>query len=251
LTSGVVNHNKSKGYTIIDIDVFRDSGLPADGLPADGLPADAKDTYRIVRNYTRKNAGNKLLISNTVIYKKLSNGAGGACEAIEIIKKDTACNNEIMRLFGNMEDFLATSMITQNIDCDILKMDFKSTLELIDKSFNIEYIYNLYNVFNKTINKYKGLHKYIESKKDVYEKLLLTSNYTENHGEEIEQMREDLELLKNANSALLKEYNNKNSILSNRNIELSTVACYKYEGLKSKIWYHKICMISRLNDLPN
>ena len=244
LTSGVVNHNKSKGYTIIDIDVFRDSGLPADGLPAG-----AKDTYRIVRNYTRKNTGNKLLISNTVIYKKLSSGTGGAngacgtggeCEAIEIIKKDTACNNEITRLFGNMEDFLATSMITQNIDCDILKMDFKSTLELIDKSFNIEYIYNLYNVFNKTINKYKGLHKYIESKKDVYEKLLLTSNYTENHGEEIEQMREDLELLKNANSALLKEYNNKNSILSNRNIELSTDACYKYEGLKSKINLEKL-----------
>jgi len=208
LTSGVVNHNKSKGYTIIDIDVFRDSdsGLPADGLPADGLPSGAKDTYRIVRNYTRKNAGNKLLVSNTVIYKKISCGTsgtrGGECEAIEIIKKDTACNNEITRLFGNMEDFLATSMITQNIDCDILKMDFKSTLELIDKSFNIEYIYTLYNVFNKTINKYKGLHKYIESKKDVYEKLLLTSNYTEK---------------------------------SNRNIELSTDACYKYEGLKSKI----------------
>jgi hypothetical protein len=95
LTSGVVNHNKSKGYTIIDIDVFRDSGLPADGLPAD-----TKDTYRIVRNYTRKNAGNKLLISNTVIYKKLSNGAGGACEAIEIIK------NEIIREYGGFPCYL-------------------------------------------------------------------------------------------------------------------------------------------------
>jgi DNA repair exonuclease SbcCD ATPase subunit/DNA repair exonuclease SbcCD nuclease subunit len=226
ITSGVVNHNKSKGYTIIDIDVFRDG---------------AKDTYRIVRNYTRKNAGNKLLVSNTVIYKNISgiasgaDGADGASGAIEIIKKDTACNSEIARLFGNMEDFLATSMITQNIDCDILKMDYKSTLELIDKSFNIEYIYTLYNVFNKTINKYKGLHKYIESKKDVYEKLLLTSNYSENYGEEIEKMRKDLEMLENANSALLEEYNNCNIILSNRNIELSTNACYKYEGLKSKI----------------
>jgi DNA repair exonuclease SbcCD ATPase subunit/DNA repair exonuclease SbcCD nuclease subunit len=228
LTSGVVNHNKSKGYTIIDIDVFRDG---------------AKDTYRIVRNYTRKNAGNKLLISNTVIYKNISgiaDGASGASGAIEIIKKDTACNSEITRLFGNMEDFLATSMITQKIDCDILKMDYKSTLELIDKSFNIEYIYTLYNVFNKTINKYKGLHKYIESKKDVYEKLLLTSNYTENYGEEIEKMREDLEMLENANSALIEEYNNCNIILSNRNIELSTNACEKYEGLKNKINLEKL-----------
>jgi hypothetical protein len=139
-----------------------------------------------------------------------------------------------------MEDFLATSMITQNIDCDILKMDFKSTLELIDKSFNIEYIYNLYNVFNKTINKYKGLHKYIESKKDVYEKLLLTSNYTENYGVEIEKMKEDLELLKNINSSLIEEYNSNNSILSNKNIELSTDACEKYEGLKNIINLEKL-----------
>ena len=176
-----------------------------------------------------------MLVSNTIIYKKIAHTG-----KVEIIKKDTACNNEIAILFGSIEDFLATSMITQNIDCDILKMDFKSTLELIDKSFNIEYIYNLYNVFNKTINKYKGLQKYIESKRDVYEKLLLTSNYTENHEEEIEQMKKDLEILKNSNSVLVEEYNNKNSILSNRNIELSTNACYKYEALKNKINLEKL-----------
>lgn len=229
LTSGVVNHNKSKGYTIIDIDVLRDSKSDTSNS------TEVIDTYRIVRNYTRKNSGNKLLVSNTIIYKKIAHS-----ENVEIIKKDTACNNEIARLFGNMEDFLATSMITQNIDCDILKMDFKSTLELIDKSFNIEYIYNLYNVFNKTINKYKGLQKYIESKKDVYEKLLLTSNYTENHREEIEQMKEDLEMLKKSNSAFVEEYNNINSILSNRNIELNADACYKYEALKNKINLEKL-----------
>ena len=232
LTSGVVNHNKSKGYTIIDIDILRDSKSDA-SYASDSI--EVIDTYRIVRNYTRKNAGNKLLVSNTIIYKKIAHTG-----KVEIIKKDTACNNEIAILFGSIEDFLATSMITQNIDCDILKMDFKSTLELIDKSFNIEYIYNLYNVFNKTINKYKGLQKYIESKKDVYEKLLLTSNYTENHEEEIEQMKKDLEILKNSNSAFVEEYNNKNSILSNRNIELSTNACYKYEALKNKINLEKL-----------
>ena len=232
LTSGVVNHNKSKGYTIIDIDILRDSKSDASDA-SDAI--EVIDTYRIVRNYTRKNAGNKLLVSNTIIYKKIAHTG-----KVEIIKKDTACNNEIAILFGSIEDFLATSMITQNIDCDILKMDFKSTLELIDKSFNIEYIYNLYNVFNKTINKYKGLQKYIESKKDVYEKLLLTSNYTENHEEEIEQMKKDLEILKNSNSAFVEEYNYKNSILSNRNIELSTNACYKYEALKNKINLEKL-----------
>jgi len=31
-------------------------------------------------------------------------------------------------------------MITQNIDYDILKMDYKDCIEIIDKSCNIEYI---------------------------------------------------------------------------------------------------------------
>ena len=203
LTCGVVNHNKSKGYTIIDVEILDVNGDKG-----------TKETYRIVRNYSRKNIGNKLQISNTVIYKYLND------EDMEILKKDTACNNELTRLFGNMEDFLATSMITQNVDYDILKMDFKSTLELIDKSFNIEYIYNLYNVFNKTINKYKGLHKYIESKKDVYEKLLLTSKYSDNHEKEIENMREDLELLNTKQCSLLEEYKYNSTILHNKNIDI-------------------------------
>ncbi|NBO54825.1 MAG: hypothetical protein EBU84_09570, partial [Actinobacteria bacterium] len=117
LSSGVVNHNKSKGYTIVDIEL------------------DNKETYRIFRNYSKKNIGNKLLISCSVIYRYLNRDKGND---MEIIKKDTACNNEINRLFGDIENFLSTSMITQRIDCDILKMDFKAILELIDKSFNIE-----------------------------------------------------------------------------------------------------------------
>ena len=111
-------------------------------------------------------------------------------------------------------------------------MDFKSTLELIDKSFNIEYIYNLYNVFNKTINKYKGLHKYIESKKDVYEKLLLTSKYSDNHEKEIENMREDLELLNTKQCSLQEEYKYNSTILHNKNIDIQL--CVK--GLETIAW---------------
>ena len=61
LTSGVVNHNKSKGYTIIDVEILDVNGHKG-----------TKETYRIVRNYSRKNIGNKLQISNTVIYKYLN-----------------------------------------------------------------------------------------------------------------------------------------------------------------------------------
>ena len=78
LSSGVVNHNKNKGYTIIDIEL------------------NSKETYRIVRNYSKKNIGNKLQVSASVLYKYLN-----ICNetSIEIIKKDSACNNEIQRLF--------------------------------------------------------------------------------------------------------------------------------------------------------
>ena len=59
-------------------------------------------------------------------------------------------------------------MITQNVDHDILKLDAKDTLKLIDRSFNVEYIYNLYDLFKTAINKYKDFRKIINSKKEVY-----------------------------------------------------------------------------------
>ena len=219
LSSGVVNHNKNKGYTIIDIEL------------------NSKETYRIVRNYSKKNIGNKLQVSASVLYKYLN-----ICNetSIEIIKKDSACNNEIQRLFGNIEDFLSTSMITQSVDCDILKMDFKSILELIDKSFNIEYIYHLYNVFNKTINKYKGLHKYIESKKDVYIRLINSKNYQSNE-EELVKIREGLELLSNNNCILKEKYEINNKLINNigKDILIDTNIILKIDcsEIKNKINY--------------
>ena len=160
--------------------------------------------------------------------------------SIEIIKKDSACNNEIQRLFGNIEDFLSTSMITQSVDCDILKMDFKSILELIDKSFNIEYIYHLYNVFNKTINKYKGLHKYIESKKDVYIRLINSKNYQSNE-EELVKIREGLELLSNNNCILKEKYEINNKLINNigKDILIDTNIILKIDcsEIKNKINY--------------
>lgn len=190
LSSGVINHNKNKGYTIIDIELNN------------------KETYRIFRNYSKKNIGNKLHINSSILYKYLDD------KNIQIVKKDSACNNEIFRLFGNIDDFLSSSMITQNVDYDILKMDFKEILEIIDKSFNIEYIYHLYNVFNKTINKYKGLHKYVETKKDVYLRLINSKNCQYNE-EELTKIKEDLALLNNNIFILKEEYDSNNKLINN------------------------------------
>ena len=214
---GIVNNNKNKGYTIIDIEL------------------NDKETYRIIRNYSKKVATNKLLINNSVIYKHVVQNNN---ISLEIIKKDTACNNEILNLFGNLEDFLSTSMITQNINCDILKLDFKSVLEVIDKSFKIEYIYNLYNIFNKTINKYKGLHKYIDSKKDVYIHLIKSYNYQYSE-EELYKTKAELEILNNTYNILNNEYDNNKNLISNIG-DIDIILNINSNELKNKINFDKL-----------
>lgn len=215
---GIVNNNKNKGYTIIDIEL------------------NDKETYRIIRNYSKKVATNKLLINNSVIYKHVVQNNNNI--SLEIIKKDTACNNEILNLFGNLEDFLSTSMITQNINCDILKLDFKSVLEVIDKSFKIEYIYNLYNIFNKTINKYKGLHKYIDSKKDVYIHLIKSNNYKYSE-EELYKTKAELEILNNTYNILNNEYDNNKNLISNIG-DIDIILNINSNELKNKINFDKL-----------
>jgi DNA repair protein SbcC/Rad50 len=227
LSSGVVNHNKSKGYTIVDIELNN------------------KEVYRICRNYSKKNIGNKLLVSCSVIYKYIQNDNKAT---LEIIKKDTACNNEILRLFGDMDGFLSTSMITQRIDCDILKMDFKAILELIDKSFNIEYIYHLYNVFNKAINKYKGLHKYVESKKDVYMRLIKSKSSNVCKDDELETLRSESDILGNQTSILKDEYDNNSKIINNMGIDTNIILKMNSDELENKINYETIVSESTYND---
>ena len=78
-----------------------------------------------------------------------------------------------------MNNFLYSSMITQSLDNDILKLKSENTMKLIDKYSNVEYIYNLQTLFNTAHNKYKDLKKTIENKKQVYEKLLSTNKIEE------------------------------------------------------------------------
>ena len=128
---------------------------------------------------------------------------------------------------------------TFNIMCnDILKLDFKSVLEVIDKSFKIEYIYNLYNIFNKTINKYKGLYKYIESKKDVYIHLIKSNNY-KNNEEELYKTKADLEILNNKHSILNNEYDNNSKLISNVG-DIDIILNINITELKNKINLDKL-----------
>ncbi len=148
--SGIINYNKNTGYTIIDIEL---NGK----------------LYRIKRSFVKKYDNNKINKSQSWLYEFIND------TELKLLAKDSKCNEEIKKIFGNIETFLSSSMITQNVDYDILKMDAKDTLKLIDRSFNVEYIYNLYDLFKTAINKYKDFRKIINSKKEVYESLVSNS----------------------------------------------------------------------------
>ena len=170
LSSGILNYKIKNAYTIVDIEI--DNIL-----------------YRIERDFTRNIDNNSIAKHHRNIYKFINE------KDLELIKKDSACEILVKQLLGTVDNFLSSSMITQNIDYDILKMDFKDCLEIIDKSCNIEYINNLYNLFKTTINKYKDFRRIVESKKQVYEKLISTNKIEEVNEEEIINLRRLIRIL--------------------------------------------------------
>jgi len=208
LSGSIINSNKKRASTIIDIEINN-------------------IVYRIVRKFdkTKKQKDNNkfetsLNNDTTTIYKFIN-------DVDMIIYKDgNGSSNETVReLFGSMDNFLHSSMITQNVDNDILKLDHLTTLQLIDKYSNVEYIFNLQTLFNTASNKYKDFKRTIENKKQVYEKLLSTNKIEELTEEEIKTTNDlisDLqkqkeELLTKFNSIMIDIKNPKNLIILDTN----------------------------------
>ena len=183
LSGGMINTNKEKGYTTIDIEI--DNCI-----------------YRISRSFEkRKGISNTLNNYTTSLYKFVED------DILEIYKKDTSCNIEIEKLFGTYDNFLFSSMITQNLDNDILKVSQSKCCELIDKYSNVEYLSNLNRLFKTAINKYKDFKRTIENKKQVYEKLLSTNKIEEINEDEIIKTTEEILTLTNKRDELLSRFN--------------------------------------------
>lgn len=181
-SAGFINHNKEKGYTIIEVSID-------------------DTTYRIKREFCKKKDTFKITNKSSVLYKY--NDAGD----LVILKKDSACNTEVKALFGDINTFLSTSMITQNVDNDILALNYKDTLETIDKSHNIQFIHHLYNLFKTAINKYKDFRKVVMSKKEVYEKLLFNGANSEVNDDILSQLTNELSTLHAEETALRQSFN--------------------------------------------
>jgi DNA repair exonuclease SbcCD ATPase subunit/DNA repair exonuclease SbcCD nuclease subunit len=189
-SAGFINHNKDAGYTIIDIEI-------------------EDITYRIKRCFNKKKGTFKINNKSSVLYKY------NDLQKLDILKKDTACNAEVKSLFGDINTFLSTSMITQSIDNDILALNYKDTLATIDKAHNIQFIYHLYNLFKMAITKYKAFGNVIQSKKEVYEKLLFNGVNEDVEEEALAQLREELKSLSIDRDTQLKAYDSISADINN------------------------------------
>ena len=168
LTRGIINTNHTVGHTIIDIEL-------------DNV------VYRISKTINIKQGKNSFNKGHNTLYKYLAD------DTIVQLYVDNACNQEIIRLFGTLSDFLTSSMITQNLDANILDMDYSKCIALIDRVSNIEYINNMYLLFKTSINKYKDFRKIVESKKQVYENFPKTITYTDVNVDELKTKLQSLE----------------------------------------------------------
>jgi DNA repair exonuclease SbcCD ATPase subunit len=145
ISNGIIHYRHKKANTVIEIE-------------SDGID------YRIHRSFGKQNGKNTLVKSDIKLYRR--NG-----DKYEIYKKDNSCIETIKILFGTLEEFLSSSMITQNVDFDLLRMNYKDCISMIDKATNIDYVHNLYTLFKSSLNKYKDFRKIIESKEQVYARL--------------------------------------------------------------------------------
>jgi exonuclease SbcC len=204
LTRGIINCNHIKAYTKIDIELNN-------------------QLYRIHREFEvipDKNAVNK---HHTSIYKFISDHPDNE---IELIKRDNACTEYIKSLFGTLDEFLCCSMITQNMDNNILKLNYKDCISVIDNAVNIEYIYHFYNLLKVCHNKYIDFRKIIESKKQVYERIMASIDNSISETEIITTQNK-LELLKQQHQTLTDENNSIAINLNDSNIEMVLATDYE------------------------
>jgi DNA repair exonuclease SbcCD ATPase subunit len=208
LSAGIINNKKEKAYTVIDIEL---NGK----------------IYRIERDFNKRKDNNLLHVKNSVIYKFENDNE------LVLLKKESACNEEVKKLFGTIDDFLTTSMITQNVDNDILKFDSKKCLELIDKSYNIDYIYNLYNLFKLAVNKYRDFYRTIENKKQVYQKLVSSNQDNDISEEELNEKNNQLNILNDKRNDLLSTFNS--IVIDIKNPIYITILNTEYDSLIKSI----------------
>jgi DNA repair exonuclease SbcCD ATPase subunit/DNA repair exonuclease SbcCD nuclease subunit len=187
--NGIINYKHRKAYVLIDISIN-------------------EEKYRIRRHFELIKDKGVEKVKNTVEIFKYEG------EITNSIKKNNACNEFIKDKFGTLDDFLTCSMITQVVDNDILRIDYKDCTAIIDKASNINEIYDLFNLFKVCLNKYNDYRKTIENKKQVYEHIIASSHIDNVIDDELSKellLHENLyiDLMNQNNNIAIDEYDSK------------------------------------------
>ena len=210
--NSIINYKHNKGVTSIDISI---NG----------------------KKYNIKRTFNAILKNNIEIYEYLDMEK-------HLISKNNACSEFIKDNLGSLDDFLTCSMITQVVDNDILRMDYKDCTAIIDKASNINEIYELFNLLKLSLNKYKDYKKTIENKRDVYKHIISKNNANSGNKDVLL-----LQLGKNKEKydKLVKENNRIDiDINCDNNLELLNHE-YVYHDTLDTDSYHNLC--GELNEL--
>jgi DNA repair exonuclease SbcCD ATPase subunit len=140
---------------------------------------------------------NKLMIKTVLLYKINS------IESLELIYSGTtSVNNWIKSNIGDINNFLLSSLITQNQDKDFFSQKSDEQLELLDNALKFESINALKNLLKTTINSYKYLLDILETMYNEYTNL---PQYNEN---EILELNESILSYENQVKKLTLEYDN-------------------------------------------
>ena len=210
--NSIINYKHNKGVTSIDISI---NG----------------------KKYNIKRTFNAILKNNIEIYEYLDMEK-------HLISKNNACSEFIKDNLGSLDDFLTCSMITQVVDNDILRMDYKDCTAIIDKASNINEIYELFNLLKLSLNKYKDYKKTIENKRDVY-KHIISKNNANTGNKEVLLLQ--LEKNKEKYDKLVKENNRIDiDINCDNNLELLNHD-YVYHDTLDTLAYRTLC--GELNEL--
>lgn len=215
LSGSIINHKKQNASSTIELE--KDNVI-----------------YKICRKYNIKNEF-KCNKSHIMLY-----------ESNNLIAKDNACSSKILELFGTLNDFLSSSMVTQNVDADILKMDHKECLSLIDNIFNIDHLHNKFELFKTASKRYKDFKKTIIDKKDVYDKLFTQCDDDIN----ITNLENQKKILSSEKQKYQIEYDSILVDINDNNISLiDDVTINKYENINIQDDYEYEVACNKYNEI--
>ena len=78
-----------------------------------------------------------------------------------IIKGSKAVIQWIHQHIGTLDDFLKISMVTQDIDQNILKLSPKEVKDYIDDNINLDVIHSFQQLISETLNSFKYIHEFV------------------------------------------------------------------------------------------